>query len=148
MRNPLQCVRARPCTFEEHVLTWQPPRCVLSSPLACFLNGPTGSFLPTGLLKPSKPTLCGFAYDSSTILEAFHNPAALAYDPQPKGLLSAREEVARYYRDDPQAAVDPESLILTTSTSEAYSYVFRLLCNPQDEILVPKPSYPLFGFLA
>ena len=74
--------------------------------------------------------------------------AALSYDPQPKGLLSAREEVARYYRDDHQAAVDPESLILTASTSEAYSYVFRLLCNPHDEILVPKPSYPLFDFLA
>ena len=99
-------------------------------------------------LTVSNPTLCGFAYDSSTILEAFHNPAALAYDPQPKGLLSAREEVARYYRDDHQAAVDPESLVLTASTSEAYSYVFRLLCNPHDEILVPKPSYPLFDFLA
>ena len=99
-------------------------------------------------LTVSNPTLCGFAYDSSTILEAFHNPAALSYDPQPKGLLSAREEVARYYRDDHQAAVDPESLVLTASTSEAYSYVFRLLCNPHDEILVPKPSYPLFDFLA
>ena len=81
-------------------------------------------------LTVSNPTLCGFAYDSSTILEAFHNPAALAYDPQPKGLLSARQEVARYYRDDHQAAVDPESLVLTASTSEADSYVFRLLCNP------------------
>src|SRR5215469_10920895 len=56
-------------------------------------------------LTVSNPTLCSFAYDSSTILEAFHNPAALAYYPQPKGLLSAREEVARYYRDDHQAAV-------------------------------------------
>ena len=44
--------------------------------------------------------------------------------------------------------VGPESLILTTSTSEGYSYVFRLLCNPDDEVLVPKPSYPLFEFLA
>ena len=96
----------------------------------------------------SNPTLCDFAYDHEAILKAFDNPASLSYDPQPKGLLSAREEVARYYRDDHQVTVDPESLVLTTSTSEAYSYVFRLLCNPRDEILVPKPSYPLFDFLA
>ena len=99
-------------------------------------------------LSVSNPTLCGFTYGDSTILRAFDNPAALTYDPQPKGLLSAREEVARYYHDDHHTAVDPESLVLTTSTSEAYSYVFRLLCNPRDEILVPKPSYPLFEFLA
>jgi aspartate/methionine/tyrosine aminotransferase len=99
-------------------------------------------------LTVSNPTLCGFAYDDSAILQAFHNRAALSYDPQPKGLLSAREEVARYYHDDHHTAVDPESLVLTASTSEAYSYVFRLLCNPHDEILVPKPSYPLFDFLA
>jgi aspartate/methionine/tyrosine aminotransferase len=73
--------------------------------------------------------------------------AELHYDSDPKGLLSAREAVANYYRkqhDD----VDPESILLTTSTSEGYSYVFRLLCNPDDEILVLKPSYPLFDFLA
>jgi aspartate/methionine/tyrosine aminotransferase len=54
--------------------------------------------------------------------------------------------VAAYYRR--QADLDPEALVLTTSTSEGYSFVFRLLCNPEDEILVPKPSYPLFDFLA
>jgi len=71
------------------------------------------------------------------------------YDPQPKGMLSAREAVVNYYRDQYKGSdFDPESLILTTSTSEGYSYVFRLLCNPQEEILVPKPSYPLFEFLA
>jgi aspartate/methionine/tyrosine aminotransferase len=71
------------------------------------------------------------------------------YDPQPKGLSVAREAVANYYRTGHQiAGFDPESLILTTSTSEGYSFCFRLLCNPGDEILVPKPSYPLFEFLA
>ena len=71
------------------------------------------------------------------------------YDPQPKGLASAREAVAAYYREQhDESEIDPESLILTTSTSEGYSYVFRLLCNPDDEVLVPKPSYPLFEFLA
>jgi len=96
----------------------------------------------------SNPTQCGFHYDSAKILAAFQNPKALAYEPEAKGLLAAREQVARYYQEDHEASVDPEALLLTTSTSEAYSYVFRLLCNPHDEILVSKPSYPLFDFLA
>jgi alanine-synthesizing transaminase len=96
----------------------------------------------------SNPTQCGFHYDSAKILAAFQNPKALAYEPEAKGLLAAREEVARYYQQDHGASVDPAALLLTTSTSEAYSYVFRLLCNPHDEILVLKPSYPLFDFLA
>ena len=99
-------------------------------------------------LTASNPTQCGFHYDASAILSAFQNPAALTYDPQPKGTLAARQEVARYYLHDHRTVVNPESLVLTTSTSEAYSYVFRLLCNPGDELLLPKPSYPLFEFLA
>ncbi len=99
-------------------------------------------------LTVSNPTKCGLEYDGAAILAAFHNPQALDYDPQPKGLVSARQEVVRYYLHDHQTRVDAESIFLTTSTSEAYSFVFRLLCNPQDEILVPKPSYPLFDFLA
>ena len=99
-------------------------------------------------LTASNPTECGFRYDAAQILAAFQNPKSLIYEAQPKGLLAAREEVARYYLQDHGATVDPESLVLTTSTSEAYSYVFRLLCNAHDEILAPKPSYPLFDFLA
>jgi alanine-synthesizing transaminase len=99
-------------------------------------------------LSVSNPTECGLQYHAAAILSAFQNPNALSYDPQPKGLLAAREEVACYYLHDHHVSVDPGSIILTTSTSEAYSYVFRLLCNPRDEILVPKPSYPLFDFLA
>jgi len=95
----------------------------------------------------SNPTQCGLQYDAQAILTAFQNPKSLSYEPEPKGLLAARKEVARYYREDHGVAVDPESLLLTTSTSEAYSHVFRLLCDPHDEILVPKPSYPLFDFL-
>lgn len=98
-------------------------------------------------LSISNPTRAGLAYDSAAILSALSQPQAMDYDPQPKGLLAAREAVAGYYRER-QEAVDPEALTLTTSTSEGYSYVFRLLCNPADEILVPKPSYPLFEFLA
>ena len=100
-------------------------------------------------LTVSNPTRADFHYDTETILQALNNPKALDYDPQPKGLRSARQAVASYYREQHQAFdIDPESLVLTTSTSEGYSYVFRLLCNPEDEILVPKPSYPLFEFLA
>src|SRR3981189_2196357 len=106
------------------------------------------SNVPLPALPASTPPKCGFHYDSAAILSAFQNPAALTYDPQPKGTLPARCEVARYYLDDHQTTVDPESLFLTTSTSEAYSYAFRLLCNPGDELLLPKPSYPLFEFLA
>jgi alanine-synthesizing transaminase len=95
----------------------------------------------------SNPTQSGLRYDEKAILAAFQNAKSLSYEPEAKGLLAARQEVARYYKEDHGAVIDPESLLLTTSTSEAYSYVFRLLCNPQDEILVPKPSYPLFDFL-
>jgi aspartate/methionine/tyrosine aminotransferase len=100
-------------------------------------------------LSVSNLTRAGLQLDQDAILQSLARPEALDYDPQPKGLLSAREAVARYYKDAHGTYdVDPESLILTTSTSEGYSYVFRLLCNPDDEVLVPKPSYPLFEFLA
>jgi len=99
-------------------------------------------------LTVSNPARAGIAYDSETILNSLRNRGAMDYDPQPKGLLSARKLVADYYRKDHLCAVDPEAIVLTTSTSEGYSYVLRLLCNSGDEILVPKPSYPLFEFLA
>jgi|KBSSwiS6_1023812.scaffolds.fasta_scaffold05393_3 aspartate/methionine/tyrosine aminotransferase len=100
-------------------------------------------------LTTSNPTRAGLKYDAENLLGAFSNDKALDYDPQSKGLLSAREAVAEYYRQEHDIfQLDPERIILTTSTSEAYSYIFRLLCNADDEILVPKPSYPLFEFLA
>ena len=97
----------------------------------------------------SNPTQASLAYDTEAILGALVSPEALNYDSQPKGLPDARKAVAEYYRAEHEAFdLDIDSIILTASTSEAYSYVFRLLCNPEDEILVPKPSYPLFEFLA
>jgi aspartate/methionine/tyrosine aminotransferase len=100
-------------------------------------------------LTVSNPTRAALNYDEEAIMQALIQPAALEYDPQPKGLLSARKAVTDYYRKQHEEFdIDPESVVLTTSTSEGYSYVFRLLCNPDDEILVPKPSYPLFEFLA
>ena len=98
-------------------------------------------------LTVSNPTGCGFDYDREAILEALANPAALVYDPAPKGLEPARRAVARYYADR-AVEISIDDIILTASTSEAYSFVFRVLCNPADEVLVPEPSYPLFGFLA
>jgi aspartate/methionine/tyrosine aminotransferase len=100
-------------------------------------------------LSVSNPTRAGLHYEREAILEALALPESLDYDPQPKGLIGARQAVSEYYRRQHDAfGVDAESMILTTSTSEGYSYVFRLLCNAEDEILVPKPSYPLFEFLA
>jgi len=97
----------------------------------------------------SNPTRAGLQYDQPRILQALTSPQAMDYDPQPKGLAGARAAVAAYYQTLPgMQHFDPERLILTTSTSEGYSFVFRLLCNPGDELLVPKPSYPLFEFLA
>jgi len=100
-------------------------------------------------LTVSNPTEAGVRPDAEIVLAALANPEAMHYDPQPRGLLSARRAVCGYYRGAHAVFdLDPERLILTTSTSEGYSYVFRLLCNPGDEVLVPKPSYPLFEFLA
>jgi alanine-synthesizing transaminase len=98
-------------------------------------------------LTASNPTECGFVYDSEAILAALANPAALHYEPDPRGLLSPRESVSRYYAER-GVHVPPDGIVLTTSTSEAYSFVFKLLSNAGDEVLVPQPSYPLFDFLA
>lgn len=127
-------------------------------------------------LTVSNPTRVGLRYDAAAILGALRSERALDYDPQAKGLLTAREAVARYYREqcasrerdiasnaskngipnnvstigvaNNVSTIDPERIVLTASTSEGYSYVFRLLCNAGDELLAPKPSYPLFEFLA
>jgi aspartate/methionine/tyrosine aminotransferase len=102
--------------------------------------------LPIADLTASNPTRCGFEYDGA-LLAALADPRALDYDPQPKGLLAAREAVCGYYASH-GIALDPEQIVLTTSTSEAYSYLFRLLCDQGSEIVVPQPGYPLFDFLA
>jgi len=100
-------------------------------------------------LTVSNPTRAGLHYDEAAILGALSSPRALDYDPQSKGLLEAREAVAGYYQSEHGIRdLDAEQIVLTTSTSEGYSFVFRLLCNAGDELLVPKPSYPLFEFLA
>jgi alanine-synthesizing transaminase len=98
-------------------------------------------------LTVSNPTVCGFEYDAEAILRPLGNVGALTYDPDPRGMRSAREAVAEYYGDH-GADVDPDEVVLTTSTSEGYGFLFRLLCDANDEVLVAQPSYPLFDFLA
>ena len=98
-------------------------------------------------LTVSNPTVCGFSYDREAILRALGSAESMVYDPDPRGIASAREAVTSYYAGH-QAKVDAGQILLTTSTSEAYSFLFRLLCDAGDEVLVAQPSYPLFDFLA
>ena len=98
-------------------------------------------------LTASNPTRCGFAVDATALLAPLSAPGALEYDPQPFGRLPARQAVCAYYRER-GAVVNAADLCLTTSTSEAYSFLFRLLCNPGDEVLISTPGYPLFDYLA
>ena len=98
-------------------------------------------------LTASNPTAVGLRFERERILRALQHPQALEYEPASKGILPAREAVAAYYAER-GITLSPEQIILTVSTSEAYSYCFRLLCDPGDEVLVPSPSYPLFEFLA
>lgn len=98
-------------------------------------------------LTESNPTRCGFVYDAAEILEALADERGLTYDPQPRGLAVAREAVAAYYAES-GVRVDPEHVLLTSGSSEAYGFLFRLLAEPGDNVLVPQPGYPLFDFLA
>jgi alanine-synthesizing transaminase len=103
--------------------------------------------LPLLDLTESNPTRCGFLYDHELILKALADRHSLTYSPDPRGLLRARQAVAGYYAER-GVKVDVEQIFLTTSTSEAYSYIFRLLADPGENVAVPSPSYPLFDFLA
>ncbi|MEO8049749.1 MAG: pyridoxal phosphate-dependent aminotransferase [Acidobacteriota bacterium] len=98
-------------------------------------------------LTESNPTRACLDYPGEELLAAFADPRALRYDPDPRGLLVARQTVSEYYAQR-GVEVPVSRILLTASTSEAYSYLFKLLTNPGDEILVPHPSYPLFDYLA
>jgi len=93
-------------------------------------------------LTVSNPTRCGFEYSTLSLGE-LSTPASLRYDADPLGAKTARDAVAARY-----PGITPEQTLLTASTSEAYSYLLRLFCEPGDAILVPTPSYPLFDLLA
>lgn len=98
-------------------------------------------------LTESNPTRAGFSYPDKEIIEALSAPDSLLYEPSPTGLPEARAAVAAYFAARGQN-VGADNIVLTASTSEAYSYLFKLLADPGDEVLTPRPSYPLFEFLA
>ena len=97
-------------------------------------------------LTVSNPTVCGFTQPPD-LLAPLSAPTAAQYTPDAFGLPEARAAVSAYYSDH-GATVPLERIALTTSTSEAYSYLFRLLCDPGDEVLTAQPSYPLFDYIA
>ncbi len=99
------------------------------------------------------PTACGLAYPEQRIFAALNDARSLRYEPESRGLRQAREAIAGYYCGrsgffSSVGALDPDRIVITSSTSEAYTYVFRLLCEVQDEILTPAPSYPLCEYIA
>jgi alanine-synthesizing transaminase len=95
-------------------------------------------------LTESNPTAAGFRYPKDAILSALADPRSLRYEPAAAGMPAARAAVSEYY----SGRVNPDRILLTASTSEAYAFVFKLLADPGDEVLVPSPSYPLFDYLA
>ncbi len=95
-------------------------------------------------LTVSNPTACGFDFKDEAWRDALAGEEVLHYDADSCGSLAARTAVARHHG----FSVKPEDILLTASTSEAYSWLFKLLCDPGDQVLVPSPSYPLFEHLA
>jgi alanine-synthesizing transaminase len=98
-------------------------------------------------LTVGNPTTAGIPYESQAILEALADRRGLRYAPDPLGSGAAREAVAHDWTAR-GTAIDASRVALTASTSEAYAVLFKVLCDPGDEVLVPAPSYPLLGFLA
>jgi alanine-synthesizing transaminase len=96
-------------------------------------------------LTETNPTAVGLTWPPE-LLEALAEPAAAIYRPNPRGAVEARAAIADTY--PAVAAVAPDDILLTASTSEAYALLFKLLCDPGDAVLVPQPSYPLFDMLA
>ncbi len=115
--------------------------------LAAALSQARGSGRAILDLTESNPTRASIPYDRGAILGSLALPDSLRYDPSPFGLASARGAVARDLGAN-GTPIDASRVILTASTSEAYSFLFKLLADPGDEVLVPVPSYPLFGHLA
>ncbi|HTX71411.1 MAG TPA: pyridoxal phosphate-dependent aminotransferase [Rectinemataceae bacterium] len=103
--------------------------------------------LPVLDFSESNPTRVGIQRDADPLLAALSDPRNLGYEPDPRGLGRIRERLARWYAGR-GCAVASDALFLTSSTSEAYGWLFKLLCDPGDAILVPRPGYPLFDYLA
>lgn len=117
------------------------------NPLTLALEKRRSAGAPVLDLTESNPTRVGLAYPEQEILAALSDPRLLVYEPHPFGLETARQAIADYYRQR-GTSVDASQIVLTASTSEAYSFLFQLLADPGAEALVPQPSYPLFEYLA
>jgi aspartate/methionine/tyrosine aminotransferase len=115
----------------------------LWNPLARALAERRARGLPLLDLTETNPTRVGLPAPEPVLLAP---PGALGYAPEPQGLLSAREAVAAHLATR-GAPVSPEHLVLSASTSESYGWLFKLLCEPGDNVLIPAPSYPLFEYL-
>jgi alanine-synthesizing transaminase len=98
-------------------------------------------------LTASNPTVLGIEYDTARLFQALAHRDALTYRPRPFGLEASRHAVAKYYARR-GVEISADRIVLVATTSEAYTFLFRLLANPGDTIAVPRPSYPLFQFLA
>ena len=124
-------------------LEWDRP----SNRVARALEARRGAGEPLLDLTESNPTRAGFRYETDAVLAALAREESMLYEPQPAGLRRAREAVSAYYAQR-GLAVEPDRILLTASTSEAYGYLFKLFADPGDPAVAPKPSYPLFEFLA
>jgi aspartate/methionine/tyrosine aminotransferase len=99
-------------------------------------------------LTRSNPMECGFLYEEKEIRDALGCNGIVEYRPAAFGMASAREAVAGYYRAQHGLEIHRDNVVLSSGTSEGYSFLFRLLCNPGDEVLIAAPGYPLVDFLA
>ncbi len=99
-------------------------------------------------LTQSNPTQAGLRGLDASFLAALNDDRNKIYEPDPQGLLSARQALSNYYLKMRSAQVSVEDIFLTSATSDAYNYLFRLLTDPGDEILCAVPGYPLFEYLA
>ncbi len=115
--------------------------------LTSALRARRAAGLPVCDLTQSNPTLTGLPYDAARVLRALSDPRALYYAPESFGLTSARQAIGELQRSV-GFVVPAERIMLTSSTSEAYAFLFKLLCDAGDEVLIPRPSYPLFEHLA
>ena len=117
------------------------------NPLSRLMQEKTAAGIKVLDLTAANPTQAGFDCHSGAVRNALAHPGGMLYTPDSKGLKTARRAVAAYYRDI-GCELTPDRLFLTASTSEAYSVLFKLLGNPEDEILIPRPGYPLLSYLA
>jgi alanine-synthesizing transaminase len=124
------------------------PDSFLPNPLAAALDAKRREGRRVLDLAGSDPSRAGLGGDASALASILSRPGSLDHEPDPRGLLAARAAVAEYLGRRADRSLSPERVFLTASTSEAYAHLFRLLCEPGDEVLVPRPSYPLLEPLA